>query len=116
MSILRSRRRIVARLGLVATACVGAVALSGTPALAAGPYIGSNSGGANVRTCPNTGCGSVAYLGNGTGVTMVCWTDAQWVYPPQSDYGSPRWFRINSPANGYVHSSLVENQVSTPRC
>ncbi len=102
--------------GILATATAGVMVLAAQPAQAAGPYIGSNSGGANVRTCASTGCAPVAYLGNGTGVTMVCWIDSQWVYPPNSDYATNRWFRINSPANGYVHSSLVEGQVSTPRC
>ncbi|MEV8374730.1 hypothetical protein AB0P21_18455 [Kribbella sp. NPDC056861] len=109
-------RRAAGRLAATVLASTGAIALAGSPALAAGPYIGSNSGGANVRTCANTGCASVAYLGNGRAVTMVCWIDSQWVSPPQSDYGSARWFRISSPAGGYVHSSLVESQVSTPRC
>ena len=93
-----------------------AVLLLAAPGVAASPYIGSNSGGANVRTCASMGCGSVAYLTNNTTVTMVCWTDGQWVNPPDSDYGSARWFKINSPANGFVHSSLIESQVSTPRC
>ena len=47
---------------------------------------------------------------------MVCWIDSQNVSPPKSDYISSRWFKINSPATGYVHSSLIENQVSTPHC
>jgi uncharacterized protein YraI len=107
------KKTIVATLGTA----VALAALTTTPALAAGPYIGSNSGGANVRTCPNTSCSAVRYLYNGTPVTMYCWVDSQWVYPPASDYSSPRWFRISGGgATGYAHSSLVENQSSVPHC
>ncbi|MEU3455130.1 hypothetical protein ABZ671_16250 [Micromonospora sp. NPDC006766] len=104
------------RLAAVTSAAGAAVALMGVPAFAAGPYISSNSGGANIRSCADTGCTSNGYYGNGTSVTMVCWTDTQWVYPPQSNYASNRWFKVNSPTTGYIHSSLVANQVSTPRC
>ncbi|MGW5345009.1 hypothetical protein [Streptomyces sp. NPDC004050] len=84
---------------------------------AASSYISSNSGGANVRSCANTGCGSYGYLGNGTGVGMQCWLDSQWVYPPSSNYASNRWFRVSSPVGtGYVHSSLVAAQTSVPHC
>ncbi|SCL27819.1 SH3 domain-containing protein [Micromonospora inyonensis] len=110
----RTTRHLV-RIAL-ATGTAGALLLTGTPASAAGPYISSNSGGANIRSCPNTGCTSNGYYGNGTGVTMVCYTDAQWVYPPSSNYASNRWLKVNSPTTGYIHSSLVANQVSTPRC
>jgi hypothetical protein len=109
--------RWVAIFGMVATIlCTVLFASSGT-AFAAGSYIGSNSGGANVRSCPNTGCGSYGWLSNGTGVTMLCWTDAQWVYPPNSDYASPRWFRVSTRVGvGYTHSSLVENQTAVGQC
>ncbi|WKU04959.1 hypothetical protein [Micromonospora sp. HUAS LYJ1] len=114
-----TRTTVAHRLGRVAAivsvaAAVGALAAS--PAHAAGPSISSNSGGANIRSCANTGCSSNGYYGNGTGVTMVCWIDSQWVYPPSSNYASNRWFRVNSPTSGYIHSSLVANQVSTPAC
>jgi hypothetical protein len=103
---------------LLAAAATGVGAMAGTsPADAASNYIGSNSHGANVRSCPNTGCTSYGYLGNGTGVTMLCWTDAQWVHPPNSDYASPRWFLSSTPVGtGYIHSSLVENQTSVGYC
>ncbi|MEU4569113.1 hypothetical protein [Micromonospora sp. NPDC023956] len=114
MSENRTSRRLV-RTALVA-GTAGALLLTGTPAFAAGPYISSNSGGANVRSCASTGCSSNGYYGNGTGVTMVCFKDNQWVYPPESNYASNRWFQVNSPTGGYIHSSLVANQVSTPRC
>lgn len=109
--------RVLKQIGLIALTII-ALGLGGANAAsAASSYIGSNSGGANVRTCPNTGCAAVVYLANGTGVTMRCWVDSQWVYPPNSDYATPRWFYINSAwGNGYVHSSLVENQTSVPRC
>ncbi|MEV0566686.1 hypothetical protein ACQEVZ_27650 [Dactylosporangium sp. CA-152071] len=116
MSNRTTTRRRLARLAAVTGAAGVAVALMGAPAFAAGPYISSNSGGANIRSCPNTGCGTYGFWGNGTGVTMVCYTDAQWVYPPNSNYASNRWFYVNSPTGGYIHSSLVASQVSTPHC
>ncbi|MFG2298345.1 hypothetical protein [Streptomyces sp. NPDC048603] len=67
-------------------------ALAGaTTAEAAGSYISSNSGGANIRSCASTTCGSYGYLSNGTGVSMQCRLDSQWVYPPSSNYASNRW-------------------------
>jgi uncharacterized protein YraI len=110
-------RRVAVRSLLTGAAVAAALATGAAPASAAGSYIGSNSGGANVRTCPSTGCGSLGYLGNGAGVSMQCWADYQWVYPPSSDYSSNRWFRVSSSVGtGFVHSSLVENQSSVGRC
>ncbi len=109
-------RRRLGRLAAATSAAGAAVALMGAPAFAAGPYISSNSGGANIRSCASTTCGSYGWWPNNTSVTMVCWTDNQWVYPPDSNYASNRWFKVNSPTTGYIHSSLVANQVSTPRC
>jgi hypothetical protein len=110
-------RRRIANLLLILTASLGALVAWAAPASAASSYIGSNSGGANVRSCANTGCSSYGYLSNGTGVSMLCWLDSQWVYPPNSDYASPRWFRVSSPVGtGYVHSSLVEGQTSVGHC
>jgi len=100
-------RRITALL----TVLMSTMAFGGT-AVASAAYISSNSGAANVRTCGSTNCGIVAQLGNGTGVNMIAWCDSQWVYPPSSNYASPRWFKINSPVSGWVHSSLVANQQS----
>ncbi|GLY22253.1 hypothetical protein [Micromonospora sp. NBRC 101691] len=114
MSENRTTRRL-ARLALAAGAA-GALLLTATPASAASPTIASNSGGANIRSCTSLSCGSNGYYGNGTTVTMVCYKDGDWVNPPNSDYSSNRWFKVNSPTTGYIHSSLVDNQVSTPRC
>ncbi|MEU4806215.1 hypothetical protein [Actinosynnema sp. NPDC023587] len=111
-----------AALALMTVAFGGVLAAGATPASAEGPgvlasYIGSNSGGAHLRTCPTTSCGSIAYMGNGTGVTMQCWLDSQHVSPPASDYGSARWFRLSTPwGTGYTHSSLVEGQTSVGHC
>ncbi|GHE56910.1 hypothetical protein ACWF95_08070 [Streptomyces vinaceus] len=111
---LRSRAGLAA--AAAAVALTGLLAGAGG-ADAAGSYISSNSGGANERTCANTGCGSLGYLSNGTGVTMLCWTDSQWVYPPSSNYASNRWFRVSSyVGTGYVHSSLVGGQTSVGHC
>ncbi|HEY0636111.1 MAG TPA: hypothetical protein VGD67_00555 [Pseudonocardiaceae bacterium] len=114
--------RRIRKIGLAAAAGVMALIASAPIASANsvnyGPsWIGSNSGGANVRSCAHMNCGSYGYLGNGTGVTMLCWTDNQWVYPPYSDYGSNRWFKIATPVGvGFTHSSLVENQTSVGVC
>ncbi|MEV0679114.1 hypothetical protein AB0I60_21600 [Actinosynnema sp. NPDC050436] len=91
------------------------------PAIAAGPYIGSNSGGAWLRNAAYLGDQyKVKYVGNGTSVTMVCWIDTQWVHPPNSDYSSNRWFKVDVPSVGvykaYVHSSLVEAQAAVGHC
>jgi hypothetical protein len=114
----------LSKAALASSAVIIAIAapiIAASPAQAIPPdsYISSNSGGANMRTCPNTGCGSVAYLGNGTAVIMDCWVDAQSVSPPQSNYTSARWFHVSlhyDNRNGYVHSSLVTKQTSVPHC
>ncbi|WP_306367974.1 hypothetical protein [Nocardiopsis sp. CC223A] len=80
-------------------------------------YIGSNSGGANLRGCPWFTCASNAYMPNNTPVTMQCWMDAQYVSPPDSDYASARWFRLDTAWGiGWTHSSLVENQTTVGHC
>jgi hypothetical protein len=113
------RPRLFRPLAAVALALstVGAgAAIDASPAAAASSYIGSNSGGANVRSSPSiTGSFIIAYLRNGTPVRMLCWADWGWVHPPNSDYSSNRWFKIDA-YFGYVHSSLVENQTSVPHC
>ena len=110
------RGRGLLRASIVAAAATAAVALGAASALAASPKIGSNSGGANIRTCASMGCGSKGWYVNGTTLTMVCWKTGQWVNPPDSDYGSDRWFKVNNPTEGFIHSSLVDNQVATPVC
>jgi len=116
----RARRSArIAALALMPLLLGGVATATAAPASASelASYIGSNSGGANLRTCPNTGCGAIAYMPNGTGVTMLCWVDSQYVSPPASDYGSARWFRLSTPYGvGYTHSSLVEGQTSVPAC
>ncbi|MER5888019.1 hypothetical protein ABT160_29730 [Streptomyces sp. NPDC001941] len=110
---LRARAALTVAAGVAATALLAG---AGT-AEAAGSYISSNSGGANVRSCSNTSCTSYGYLGNGSGVGMQCWVDSQWVYPPSSNYASARWFRVSSAVGtGWVHSSLVANQTSVGHC
>jgi hypothetical protein len=52
-------------------------------------------------------------MGNGTAVIMHCWTDSQWIYPPNTDHASPRWFGLYAPwSYGYPQSALVETQTS----
>lgn len=108
---LPQRGRHLIKTVALAGALMSTMAFGGT-AVASAAHISSNSGSANVRTCgavsPN--CRVVATLYNGRGVNMTAWCDSSWVYPPQSNYPSPRWFKINSPVSGWVHSSLVANQ------
>jgi hypothetical protein len=58
-----------------------------------------------------------AYFGNGTPLTLYCYTDAQWAY---GNYWTNRWFRVNVPSyrygspEAYIHASLVAAQYSTP--
>ncbi|KUH40362.1 MULTISPECIES: SH3 domain-containing protein [Streptomyces] len=116
---MRTPTLLRTRAGLATAAAVALTALTvgaGT-AEAAGSHISSNSGGANLRTCASTSCGSLGYLTNGTGVSMQCWLDSQWVYPPSANYASNRWFRVSShKGTGYVHSSLVANQTAVGHC
>lgn len=114
--------------GVTFAGALGSVTASAAPtdsaaavAPAAGSYISSPSGGAWLRWAAYLGeTYKVKYVGNGTPVTMVCWVDTQWVYPPDSAYASPRWFKVDAPSvgvyKGYVHSSLVAQQTSVPRC
>ena len=92
----------------VATTMIAAMAFGGT-AVASASHISSNSGYANIRTCGATWCGVVATLRNGTGVNMIAWCDSSWA---TGNYASPRWFKINWPVSGWVHSSLVAAQQS----
>ncbi|WP_194822565.1 hypothetical protein [Micromonospora sp. S-DT3-3-22] len=124
-SIGKTGKRTVLRRLTGAAAVIAAMVTVNTlgagPALAAGPYIGSNSGGAWLRSAAYLGDQyKVRYVNNNTAVTMVCWVDTQWVYPPDSDYASNRWFKVDVPSVGvykaYVHSSLVESQVGVGRC
>lgn len=122
--------RSLKRLSMVVAALAGGLLMTSGPAIAASPavgtavaswsccaYINSNSGGANVRGCPDVSCTSYGYYPNGTAVVMTCWYDTGTVvYPPNSNYPSNRWFRISSPRYGYIHSSLIANQASVPKC
>lgn len=103
----RSKRCLVKTIAL-AGALISGLAIAG-PAVASAAYIGSNVGYAYVRTCPyiQPSCGITATLRNGQGVNMVKWCDAMWV---TGDYYSNRWFKINWPVSGWVHSSYVEAQ------
>lgn len=98
-----------ARRTIKTIALVGVLMVGGGTASASASYISSNSGYANVRTCGSTNCGTIRTLGNGTGVNMIAWCDSQWAY---GNYWSPRWFKINWPVSGWVHSSLVAAQQS----
>ena len=109
-------KKSLAAASLAVLACAGGIAAA-SPASAAGwATIRSNSGGAWLRAQPSTSAYGMEYLGNGTSVLMMCYVDAQWA---TGNYSSNRWFKVEpayDPAVGYVHSSLVANQVGVPRC
>lgn len=117
----RGERGVVhLRTAAAAVALVGALAggiVVASPASASGwANIRSNSGGAWLRAQPSTSAYGMEYLGNGTSVLMMCYIDAQWA---TGNYSSNRWFRVEPAYDGsvgYVHSSLVANQVGVPRC
>jgi len=78
----------------------------------------SYSGPSNLRHCPNTSSGVIGSFPNGYAVGMSCWVDAQWT---TGNYSSPRWFFVYYSGgsfynSGWMHSSLVQNQISVPRC
>lgn len=111
--------RLAMVVALAALTTMGSVVAAPSATAVTQPYISSKSGGASLRYCPNTGCGRYGVITNGNRVGMLCWRDAQWVYPPNSNYASNRWFYVYAPslnADGWVHSSLVAGQVSTPPC
>jgi len=81
--------------------------------------ISSNSGGANLRAGDTTGSTRLEYLPNGTEVLMICWITGQTVSPPNSNYTSNRWFKVEPEYDftiGYVHSSLVIDQANVGEC
>lgn len=100
-------RRITKTLALIG-ALMSTLAFGGT-AVASAAYTSSNTGYTNVRTCGATNCGIVRTLLNGTGVNMTAWCDSSWA---TGNYSSPRWFKINYPVSGWVHSSLIAAQQS----
>ena len=114
------RRARAAAMGLVMLAA-SALGVGLAPSASAyhpqGPWINSwYSGGANLRSCPNTGCSRIAYLTNGNHLNMHCWGDYQ---NALGNYWSPRWFLISVPfyqGTAWVHSSLVANQSVVGRC
>jgi hypothetical protein len=102
-----------------------AALLPAAPATASGDplvtsYTHSNvSGGAWLRAQPNTGSYGIEYLYNDREVVMICWTDSQSVSPPNSNYTSSRWFKVEPTYDvniGYVHSSFVYHQITVPHC
>lgn len=110
ISRLPHRGRRIIKAAALATALMSTTATAmafGSTAVASAAHISSNSGAANVRTCGSINCAIVGRLGNGTTVNMIAWCDSEWAY---GNYWSPRWFKVNSPVSGWVHSSLVANQ------
>lgn len=99
-------------------AASGISTASGDPLVTS--YTHSNvSGGAWLRAGSKTTSTGLRYLYNDTEVVMMCWTDSESVSPPNSNYTSKRWFKVNPTYTvdvGYVHSSFVYRQITVPRC
>lgn len=114
---LMAGKRILVGFAAALMGLAGAVAMPAEASAAPASVISSNSGGANLRDCPNSGCRSFGYLRNGTTVYMQCWVDGG---QATGNYSSRRWFSVLTPAlgasGGYVHSSLVANQIGVPHC
>ncbi len=118
-----ARRQRSNRLRFLA-AVFPALLLVGTtvsPAQAVQPKIASNSGGAHVRACPSTSCSSYGYYANGNNADMICYRDA--ATATTGNYSSRRWFYVAVSSSsgtylteGWMHSSLVSPQTSTPAC
>lgn len=111
-----ARRVVTAVAGLLlATATMVNPATADTVE-AASPKTYSYTGGTHLRFHNPSGS-SIAYLRNGTPLTMHCWTDARWA---KGNYWTNRWFQVTAHYGinkiGYVHASLVRNQASVPRC
>lgn len=110
MSGTRSRLAVIASVLALFGASAGA---------AQAAYISSHAGGAYIRAQPSTYAMSYGYFGNGTGLWLYCYTDAQWAY---GNYWTNRWFRVNVPSYrygspaAYIHASLVAAQYAVPRC
>jgi hypothetical protein len=112
-------------LGKLGATVIGSTVLilgAATQAVAAGPsYIDGPAGGAYLRNCDypsaTTSCPTnpiQPWLPNRTYVTMVCWKDAAWA---TGAYSSNRWFTVDTDiVTGWVHSSLVQGQISVPPC
>src|SRR4051794_33241916 len=110
----RSRRRIAAFASALVLLVFGGAAASADAA-----YIWSHSGGAYIRAQPSSYSTAYGYFGNGTGLWLYCYTDAQWAY---GNYWTNRWFRVNVPSYrygspaAYINASLVAAQYGVPHC
>lgn len=97
--------------GVMAT--IGAT-VAPLPAHAATPTVSSNTGSANIRASASTSSAIIGSLGNGTGLTVMCWWDGA---TATGNYTSARWFKIYfGSGNGLIHSSLVANQPTVRKC
>lgn len=73
---------------------------------------------ASVRLCASTSVGACTTdvaKAAGTKLRMVCWRDGSWF---TGAYSSNRWFyvKFEGGGDGFVHSSYVGNQTTTPNC
>jgi len=90
------------------------------PAPASAATIASHSGGANLRAHSTMESLSLGWMPNGSIVSLICWQDNEWVYPPRTNYASRRWLQVEVPSLGgsigWVHSRLIANRIGTHRC
>jgi hypothetical protein len=97
-------KRIVVGFAAALVGLAGAVAMPAEASAAPASVISSNSGGANLRECANSGCRSFGYLRNGTTVYMQCWVDGG---QATGNYSSPRWFSVLTPALGAAGDTYI---------
>lgn len=101
---------------LVAMAAMLGVVLPVCLALPAGAVTVTT--GVNIRPCVDTSnsvCSPVGTTSSAGVVTQRCWRDGSWA---TGNYSSNRWFLVYlaDGREGFVHSSFVQNQVSSPNC
>lgn len=90
----------------------------GTIPQAQATYASKLTAKAEVRLCASTstpGCATGSTKPAGAKLRMVCWRDGSWF---TGAYKSNRWFyvKFEGGGDGFVHSSYVANQTSTPNC
>ncbi len=102
-----------------AAAMAAGLAVAGLSVIAA-PAASAATVTANVNLRPcvdlnNPNCSPVGTTGNAGVYKMRCWRDGSWA---TGNYNSNRWFLLSltDGREGYVHSSFVGSQYSTPNC
>lgn len=102
---------VLRRFAAVVATVVTTLAVAATAALASHTH-NNNYSYSELRDAP--GGQVIANLYNDTDVAMVCWRDGPFA---GGNYTSNRWFQVYAGSTGgWVHSSLVTDQVAVPAC